>query len=59
MGAGVNRKVVLDRGEIPELRMASLTVVDDLDVVEYGVGKIQPSAPFLSIEKLDLRARPK
>jgi len=39
--------------------MTALPVIKDLDVVKYGVGKIQPSAPFLSIEKLDLHARAK
>jgi len=38
--------------------MTALSVVEDLDVVEDRVGKIQPGPPFLSIEKLDLRPGP-
>ena len=41
-----------------QLRVASLSVVEDLDVVKYGVGEIQSGAPFLSVQKFYLHVRP-
>ena len=36
--------------------MSTLPIAEDLDVLEYGVRKIQPGPPFPPGEKLDLRA---
>ena len=50
---------MLDRGEVLQLRMAALTVVEDFDVFKNGVREIEFCPLFLPIQKLDLRARSK
>jgi len=39
-------------------RVASLSIVEDLDVAEHGVGQLKPGPPPLSIEQLNPHAWP-
>jgi hypothetical protein len=47
---------VLDRRDVSEFRVASLAVVEDLDVVEHRIRKVDPDAPFLPITQLWMAA---
>src|ERR1700691_603515 len=38
--------------------MTTLSIVEDFDVIEDGVGQFEPRLPLLSIEQLVLHARP-
>lgn len=49
---------MLDGRDVSEFRVAPLAVVDDLDVLEHGVGQVDSSAPFLPVQKLDPHAGP-
>lgn len=40
---------ILDWCEVAELGMTSLSVVEDLEVLEYFVGQIDPGFPLLSV----------
>ena len=50
--------LVFGRGSHPEAGVTSLTVVEDLEVFEYGVGQFDAGAPPLPVEELDLHPGP-
>lgn len=50
--------LILDRGEHPECGVAALTVVEDLEVLEHGVGELDTAAPALPIEEFGLHPSP-
>jgi len=50
--------LVFDRGSHPEGGVAALTVVQDLEVFEDGVGNLDAGAPALAVQQLNLEAIP-
>jgi hypothetical protein len=42
----------------PERRMAALSVVEDLKVVEERIGQLNAGAPSLTVQQLDLQPGP-
>jgi hypothetical protein len=38
--------------------VAALAVVEDLKMLENGIGKFDPGSPFPAVEQLDLHAAP-
>lgn len=46
--------LVLNRGTVAQGGVASLTVVEDLDVLKNCVGQFHPSLPFPAVQQLDL-----
>ena len=50
--------LVFDRGEHPERAVTSLSVVEDLEVLEDRVGELDASLPLATVEQLDLHAAP-
>ena len=53
MGVGVKRNSC-STGERLELGMVPLSVVEDLDVLEKRVREVDPGAPFLPVQQLNL-----
>ena len=51
--------LIFDRGEHPDRLVAAFAVVGDLEVLEDGVGQLDPSPPAFPVEDLDLEASPK
>jgi hypothetical protein len=49
---------IFDRGEHPECAVASLTVVEDLEVFEDRVGEFDACPPALTVEQLGLHSAP-
>ena len=49
---------MLDRGGIPELRVAALTVVEDLEKSKNRVRQIEAGSPFFPVQQLDLHGWP-
>lgn len=49
---------IFDRGEVAELGVAALPVVEDLQVLEYFVGEFGACFPFLAVEEFGLHLRP-
>ena len=50
--------LVFDRCAHSECGVATLAVVEDLEVFEDGVGQLDPGAPPLPVEQFDLHASP-
>lgn len=48
----------LDRCEHTQRGVATLTIVEDLEVLEDGTGQFDSSHPALSVEEFDLHAAP-